>query len=72
MAYKAFFTIFITPFSRLKFTGMPSGLTVVGDVFKCQTNAIFTKLTVVTGIADGINIWPEATVSGVHQISKGI
>ena len=55
----SFLIIFNRQFGRFRFTGMPFGLTVVGDAFQHKIEAVFSSLDFCTGIADDVIIRGE-------------
>ena len=57
----------LTPFGRFRFNRMPFGLTVEGDAFQHNLDAVFSKLDFCTGIADDIIIWGEQPDGSDHD-----
>ena len=54
-----FLTTFNSPFGRFRFKRMLFGVTIVGDTFQNRLNGIFSKLHVVTSIADDVTVWED-------------
>ena len=50
---------FNTPFGSFRFTCLPFGLTVSGDVFQHKLDAIYGDLSLTIGCADDMIIWGE-------------
>ena len=55
----SYLTTFNTPFGHFRFTCLPFGLTVSGDVFQHKLDAIYGDLPLTIGRADDMIVWGE-------------
>ena len=55
----SYLTTFNTPFGYFRFTCLPFGLTVSGDIFQHKLDAIYGDLPLTIGCADEMIIWGE-------------
>ena len=56
----SYLVTFNTPFGHFRFTCLPFGLTVSGDVFQCKLDAIYGHLPLTIGCADDLSDHDEA------------